>query len=127
MKLLFTAWATIALFVGLFLYPGWLRHSSNARALVRPDAAQLQLKVEHANGDLLLTWNRDAEIVKNAGKTVLSISDGDRHYDVDLDPAQLAAGQIVYSPAGTDIRFEMRVTGKSGQTTTGQLRTLTPQ
>jgi protein TonB len=125
-KLLLAAVASIALFVGLFVYPGWLRTNSKPAVPARGDANQLQLQIVRANGELMLTWNPDAEIIKNASKAVLSISDGDQHENSDMDLAQLATGKIVYSPAGKDIRFEMRVTDKAGKTTMEPVRMLLP-
>jgi hypothetical protein len=126
MKLFLSAAVGFALCLGLFVCPGWLLNST-ARAQVRPDTTQLQLKVERAKGELLLTWNPDAEVVKNASKALLSITDGDQQNNVDLGPAQLAIGQVLYSPSTTDVRFEMRVIDKSGKTTTEQVRLLAPQ
>jgi protein TonB len=125
-KLLLAAVASIALFVGLFVYPGFLRNNSKAPAPVRQDSNQLQLKVERSAGELMLTWNPDAEIIKNASKAVLTITDGDQKEDTPMNLAQLADGKIMYSPSGTDIRFEMRVTDKSGKVTTEPVRMLRP-
>ena len=125
-KLLLAAVASIALFVGLFVYPGWLHNNSKPTAPARGDDNQLQLKVERANGELLLTWNPDAEVIKSASKAVLSINDGDQKENVDMDLAQLAQGKIVYSPTGSDIRFEMKVTDKAGKTTSEPVRMLRP-
>ena len=69
---------------------------------------------------MLLTWNRDAEAIRNASKAVLSISDGDQHENVDMDLAQLANGSIVYSPSGTDISFKMEVIDKTQKKTTSE-------
>jgi protein TonB len=126
LKLLLAAVASIALFVGLFVYPGVLRNNSKAPVAVRPDSNQLQLQAVRANGELMLTWNPDAAIVKNASKGVLTINDGEQKDTVDMDLAQLATGKIMYSPAGKDIRFEMRVTDKAGKSTMEPFRILLP-
>jgi len=126
MKLLVAAAASIALFVTLFVYPGLLRHNAKTANSARQDSSQLQLRVERAAGELLLTWNPDADAIRNASKAVLSINDGDQKENVDMDLAQLATGRIVYSPSGTDIRFEMRVTDKAGKVTTEPVRMLRP-
>jgi protein TonB len=84
------------------------------------------LRVERANGELMLTWNPDAEIIKNGSKAVLSIIDGDQKENVEMDLAELAKGKIMYSPSGTDIRFEMRVTDKAGKVTAEPVRMLRP-
>jgi TonB family protein len=125
-KLLLAAVASIALFVCLFVYPGFLRNNSKAPVPAPQTSNQLQLRVERANGELLLTWSPDAEVIKNASKAVLSIADGDQKEDVNMDLADLAKGKIVYSPTGTDIRFEMRVTDKTGKVTTEPVRMLRP-
>jgi periplasmic protein TonB len=119
-KLLLAAAATIALFVTLFVYPGLLRNNTKTLAPVRQDSSPLQLRVERAAGELLLTWSPDAEAIRNASKAVLSITDGDQHENVDMDLAQLASGRIVYSPSGTDISFKMEVLDKAQKKTTSE-------
>ena len=126
MKLLLAAVASIALFVGLFVYPGWLHTNSKPTVPTHADGSQLQLRVERANGELLLTWSPDSPAIKNASKAVLSISDGDQKENVDMDLAQLNSGRIVYSPSGTDIRFEMKVFDKAQNATSEQVRMLRP-
>jgi protein TonB len=76
--------------------------------------------VERAAGELLLTWNRDSDAIRNASKGVLQITDGDQHENVEMDLAQLANGSIVYSPSGTDISFKMEVVDKSQKKTTSE-------
>jgi protein TonB len=126
-KLMVAAAASIALFVALFVYPGLLRNNSKSPTAVRQDSSQLQLRVERAAGELLLTWSPEAEAIRNASKAVLSITDGDQHENVDMDLAQLASGRIVYSPSGTDIRFVMQVLDKAQkQTTSESVRMLRP-
>ena len=125
-KLLLAAVASIAIFVGLFVYPGFLRNNSKAPVAARPVTDQLQLRVERANGELMLTWSPDAEIIKNASKAVLSVSDGEQKENVPMDLAEMAKGKIMYSPSSKDIRFEMAVTDKSGKTTTETQRIVLP-
>ena len=120
MKLMLAAAASIALFVALFVYPGLLRNNAKTPAPVRQDSSQLQLRVERAAGELLLTWSPDSEAIRNASKAVLSITDGDQHENVDMDLAQLASGRIVYSPSGTDISFKMEVLDKAQKKTTSE-------
>jgi protein TonB len=115
-KLLLAAAASIALFVVLFVYPGFVRTSSKPSATSAVDSSPLQLRVERTAGELLLTWNRDSDAIRNATKAVLVISDGDQHENVEMDLAQLRNGSIVYSPTGADISFKMEVTGKNQKT-----------
>jgi len=121
LKLILAAAASIVLFVALFVYPGILRNNSKPSAAPsKQDSSALQLRVERANGELLLSWNRDSEAIRTASKAVLSISDGDQRENVQMDLAQLANGSIVYSPSGTDISFKMEVIDKSQQKTTSE-------
>jgi TonB family protein len=89
----------------LFVYPGLVRHHAP------PPPAALTLRIERTATDLLLTWNRDSEAVRNAKKAVLSISDGDRQENLDLNLSDLRNGSIVYSPLSSDVSFRMEVTG----------------
>lgn len=105
-KLLWVAVAAalVACSGALFVYPGLFRHAP------RPPAA-LSLRIERTATDLLLTWNRDSDAVRNARKAVLSISDGDRQENLDLNLSDLRNGSIVYSPLSSDVSFRMEVTG----------------
>ena len=127
MKLMLAAAASVALFVALFVYPGVLRTNSKTPAPVSKDSSQLQLRVERAAGELLLTWSPDAEAIRNASKAVLSITDGDQHENVQMDLAQLSTGRILYSPSGQDISFKMEVLDKARKKTTSEsVRMLRP-
>jgi TonB family protein len=127
MKLMLAAAASVALFVVLFVYPGLLRTNSKTPAPVSKDSSQLQLRVERAAGELLLTWSPDAEAIRNASKAVLSITDGDQHENVQMDLAQLSTGRILYSPSGQDISFKMEVLDKARKKTTSEsVRMLRP-
>jgi protein TonB len=121
MKLIVAAAASIALFVALFVYPGVLRTNSKPTAPVaHQDSSPLQLRVERAAGELMLTWNPDSDAIRNASKAVLAISDGDQHQNVDMDLALLASGKVMYSPSGTDISFKMEVLDKAQKKTTSE-------
>jgi protein TonB len=119
-KLMLAAAASIALFVALFVYPGLLRNNAKIPTPVRQDTSQLQLRVERAAGELMLTWNPDAEAIRNASKAVLAITDGDQHQNVDMDLALLASGKVMYSPSGTDISFKMEVLDKGQKKTASE-------
>jgi protein TonB len=91
----------------LFVYPGMFKASS------RPPVA-LTLRVERSAGDLLLTWNRESEVIRNAKHAVLSIYDGERTENYNMDLNQLRDGSIVYAPLTPDVSFKMEVTGPDG-------------
>jgi protein TonB len=114
--------AALLLLSGMLVYPGILHKSKRANA--GPGAA-LSLRVERSQGELLLTWNRDSEAIKNASRAVLSISDGDQHDNVNMDQGQLQNGSIVYSPTSSDVVFQLSITGKdSSQTQSESVRVL---
>ena len=120
LKLVLAALATIAIFVALFLYPGLLRHNTKVVTAPPQDSSPLQLRVERTAGELLLSWNRDSEAIRNASKAVLSITDGDQHENVEMDLAQLRNGSVVYSPTGADISFKMEVSDKTQNKTASE-------
>jgi protein TonB len=110
--------ATVAILVLLFVYPGFLTHSRHSAAVESP-AAELTLRVEPSGTDLLLTWNKNSAAIANATHGVLSIHDGDKNENYDMDPTQLTTGSIIYTPVSGDVSFRMEVTGKN------QTKTLT--
>jgi len=101
--------AALLLLSGMLIYPGLLHKSHPATA---QDSSGLSLRVERSAGELLLSWNRDSEAIKNAAHATLSIADGDQHENVDMDLNQLRNGSIVYSPSTADVVFQLSVTGK---------------
>jgi protein TonB len=123
-KLIGAAAASILLFVLLFVYPGFMRHSSKTR-VVPQDTSPLQLRVERTATGLLLTWNQDADAIRSANRAVLSITDGDQHEDVKMDLEQLKTGSIMYTPSTSDVGFRMEVTGTDpSKITTASFRAL---
>jgi periplasmic protein TonB len=98
-----------ALAAGFFLSSGVL----NLRRPALPPAtaeAGLALRIERNAGDILLTWNRDADAIRRATKAVLQISDGTQQENVAMDLNQLRTGSIVYTPVTSDVVFQMQVT-----------------
>jgi protein TonB len=73
--------------------------------------ASLQLKAEPSNGQLLVSWNTNSQVIKTAQNAVLSINDGAKTEDVPLDLTQLRAGSIMYSPLSGDVSFRLEVKG----------------
>ncbi|HEY9141590.1 MAG TPA: energy transducer TonB [Bryobacteraceae bacterium] len=116
--------ATVAALVLLFVYPGYMVHTHQTTAVESP-AADLTLRVEPSGTDLLLTWNKNCAAIADATHGVLSINDGDRHENYDMDPTQLTTGSIVYTPVTGDVSFRMEVTGKNqSKTVTESVRSL---
>jgi TonB family protein len=105
--------AALAACTILFLYPGVLRHTGPGASTAGLDAPSLSLRVERTGTDILLTWNRDSAAIQHAAHAVLTISDGERHENYDMDLGQLRNGSIVYSPLTADVSFKMDVTSQS--------------
>ena len=101
--------ASVVLVGGLLFTSGMLR-LRNRTLPVNPGETGLALRIERNAGDILLTWNRDADAIKHASRAVLAINDGQQHENVEMDLAQLRTGSIVYSPVTSDVVFQMEVT-----------------
>src|SRR5580692_2311029 len=97
-------------------------------AVTAQDSSPLSLRVERTSGGMLLTWNRDLPVIQSATKVVLSISDGDRHENIELDPNQVRTGSILYPPITGDVSFQMEVMDShQSKTTSESLRVLDPR
>jgi protein TonB len=105
-------------------------HSNPPGAVVSNVSGSLDLKAELSNGQLLVTWNREAPSIKSAQHAVLSIVDGAQKEDVPLDLTQIRGGSIVYSPdpKGTgDVSFRLEVTdANSGRTRSESVHATAP-
>jgi TonB family protein len=113
---------------GLIVYPTLMKRVSPRPAATPQDSSPLSLRVERTSGGMLLTWNRDLPVIQSASKVVLSISDGDRHENIELDPNQVRTGSILYPPITGDVSFQMEVTDPHhSKTTSESLRVLDPR
>jgi protein TonB len=119
-RLAVAAAAGFVAIVLLFIYPGFLHHSSRPPVSAQQDSSPLALRVEHSGADLMLTWNRESSAIKSATHAVIEISDGAQHENVDMDLALLRSGSIEYSPSGSDVVFRMEVTGADQTKTTSE-------
>jgi hypothetical protein len=116
--------AALVVLSGLLFFAGLHRTKRPATTSSR-NTPTLSFRVERLAGELLLTWNRDADVIHEATHAVLAIADGERHQSVDLDQAQLRDGSIVYLPSSSDINFQLTVTGrKASQTQSESVRVL---
>jgi TonB family protein len=129
LRLMVAAAAAMVVIGGsLVVYP-MLRKSISPRSpAVQQDSSALSLRVERTTGGMLLSWNRDLPAIQSASKVVLSISDGDRHENIQLDPNQVRTGSILYPPMTGDVSFQMEVTDPhQTRTTSESLRVLDPR
>jgi len=113
---------------GLIVYPTLVHRVNRPAPAAQQDSSPLALRVERTSGGMLLTWNRDLPVIQSASKVVLSISDGDRHEAIQLDPNQVRTGSILYPPITGDVSFQMEVTDpRQSKTTSESLRVLDPR
>ncbi len=106
----------------LFVYPGFLMHRGAQSAVTaQQDNSALDLRVQRNGGELVLIWNRDSDVVRNAAHAVLSISDGERQENAQLDIETLRSGTITYTPATGDVVFKLEVTGANQAKTSSAL------
>lgn len=112
----------------MVVYPMLTKHPAPPRGGAQQDSSPLSLRAERTSGGMLLTWNRDLPVIQGATKVVLSISDGDRHENIQLDPNQVRTGSILYPPMTGDVSFQMEVTDPNqAKTTSESLRVLDPR
>jgi TonB family protein len=116
--------AALVVLSGLLFFPG-LHHTKRPGTTSSRDTSALSLRVERSAGELLLTWNRDADVIHEATRAVLTIADGERYQRVELAQGQLRDGGIVYFPSNSDVNFQLTVTGrKASQTQSESVRVL---
>jgi hypothetical protein len=109
---------------GLLFFPG-LHGTKRPATSSSRNTTTLSFRVERSAGELLLTWNRDADVIHEATRAILAIADGERHQSVDLDSVELRDGRIVYLPSNSEINFQLTVTGrKAWQTRSESVRVL---
>jgi hypothetical protein len=89
-----------------------------------PPNAALELKVERIEGRLVLTWNKEADLLKDAQNAALTIADGDHTESVPLDIGQLRAGSVVYQPLTGDVSFRLEVVPRGGNRSSASIRAL---
>ena len=69
----------------------------------------LSLSVTKNEDNLSVKWNRQSPAIRAAQKGVLEIEDGGETKPVDLDPAQLQNGTLIYRNSSNTVRFRLTV------------------
>ena len=88
----------------------------------------LGLTAHVEGGQLLLSWNWEAEPIKTADQAILSITDGGQKEDIELDPVVLRTKRLVYSPVTNDVSFRLQVANFQHNSTASEcVRVLTPR
>ena len=80
-----------------------------------PDSLPLALTVERSAGQLILKWNRDADVLRDAERATLTVTDGDHTEDVPVDERMLRGGSVVYAPMTGNVQFRLEVVSREGK------------
>jgi len=111
----------VAAFVFLLLGVLLGYEASRITAPRRASDFALALAVERTGQNLTVRWNPDAPAVRSASNGVLEIDDGGETKRVELDPANLSSGSMVYRNASEKVRFRLVVYLDSGLSVTEEL------
>ena len=86
--------------------------------------AALDLRIDTQGDRLLVAWDRTSQVIRSAASGKLEIADGSVTRTLDLDVAQLAAGQLLYKPASNDVNFRLEVRRTDGSQVVETMRVL---
>lgn len=73
----------------------------------------LDLQAQRQDGDLKVTWSRDATAVLRATSGVLTIEDGTKR-QLTLDPTLVHRGSILYAPTTDQVKIELTISTPQG-------------
>jgi len=79
-------------------------------------------QAERSDGRLVLKWNREADVVRDAQQATLTIADGDHTEEVPVDLGQLRGGSVVYVPITSDVSFRLEVVSRQGESRSESVR-----
>jgi outer membrane biosynthesis protein TonB len=109
-------WVAVPIIGGLFLLAGlFVSQKDTPRSVpapVQPVAQRqpvLMLEAEKAGEALQLHWDPNAPAIRKADLGVLWITDGAQRQRRELSQQELAAGSTSYTPASTNVDFELQV------------------
>ncbi|MBZ5697523.1 MAG: TonB family protein [Acidobacteriia bacterium] len=109
---IFASLATVLVLGAIFYqsHRGQVLSASKARTEPASDLS-LGLKLERSGKDWQIGWSRNADVVVKAIGGHLSITDGQNHKELDLDPGELRSGSIVYTPVTDSVVVRLQVVG----------------
>jgi hypothetical protein len=74
---------------------------------------------------VLLSWDKNARLVSTADRAVLTITDGNRQENVDLNLTFFRRGHVVYEPISNDVAFRLAISRRTdGMTAHDSVRVL---
>lgn len=98
--------------------------SAAAPAAPQSPRQDLGLRIQPADGRLVISWDRDAQLVREAVAGLLLIDDGNHHRKITLDINQVHTGAVLYRPATDDVSLELSLANASGVPVTQTYRVL---
>ena len=114
--------------LGTVLKPGSATKTLDGAEAGAATGSTLGLTAHVEGRQLLLSWNWEAEPIKTADQAILSITEGGRREDVELDPVVLRSKRLVYVPVTNDVSFQLQVANfKRNSTASECLRVLAPR
>ncbi len=69
------------------------------------------MNLEKRSSELRLTWDRNAQTIREANYGTLMISDGTARQELHISKEQLLNGRVNYSPRTDDIIFRLHLVG----------------
>lgn len=122
------ALAASMVMLGTSLQPGSATKTLGGAEAGAATGSALGLTAHVEGRQLLLSWNWEAEPIKTADQAILSITEGGRREDVELDPVVLRSKRLVYVPVTNDVSFQLQVANfKRNSTASECLRVLAPR
>jgi hypothetical protein len=82
----------------------------------------VDLRLDHSGKDWKLSWNTDHGLLSRASRAELLIGDGSHQVKQLLTPAQIRAGNILYSPVSEDVVFHLQAYDSANNTVGETLR-----
>jgi hypothetical protein len=120
-----TAAAAITLFAWLTANAS---DGSAARGAAWVASHPLGLMARAEQGRVIVSWNREAEAIRRAGRAKLTIIDAGRHDEVTLEAELLRTRDLAYSPLSRSVAFQLTVEGETPRAAlTESVLVLTPR
>lgn len=124
----FAATLTIATGAGVWAYFAVPTIKSHLAAINESVPSEIHLRVfRAADGQLDVTWDRNALERSGVQSGLLTIRDGPISKNLAMDRDQLRSGTLTYFPNGGDVEFRLDVSLDGGRSLNESVRVLLPQ
>ena len=122
----FAAMLTLAAVAGASAY--FLVPAIKSLAMNKSASSEVHLRVLRASdGQLDVTWDRNALERSRAQRGLLTIRDGPISKNLPIDRDQLRSGTLTYFPTGGDVQFRLEVSLDGRRSLAESVRVLLPQ